>query len=162
MQATRSASIVLLSFVLTGCTVEVPGEAGPKQQAPVAATASTASTASADQKVCVDLDARGEPLYREFVVPMMTGATGQKSVDVDARRFASATAAVQVVGEGVREQASAEISLESARLVAAAKALALQEGADGTALLTAFVTLSGACQLAGLKPSWFDVNALGS
>jgi hypothetical protein len=111
----------------------------------------------------VDLDARGGQLYTEFVVPMMTGASGQKSVDVDIAIISRAVAQVEQVGaDGSLEQASGDIADEGERMVAAAEAFQVVDHFEGTALLTSFVGLAVACQQAGHKPSWFDATALMS
>jgi hypothetical protein len=158
---TVKATIVsgLLAFVvLTGCSARmVPGSAGP---ALPAAPASSSVAVDADRKVCVDLDARGGTLYNTFVVPMMSGASGQKSMDVDLRQMVNAVSAVTRVGEGVLDAASPGIADEGGRLVAAAEAFRAHDRVDTTALLTAFVGLSVECTESGHKPSWFNPGKL--
>jgi hypothetical protein len=117
-------------------------------------------SAGADRAVCVDLDARGGTLYNVLVVPMMTGESGQKSINVNPGQLARAASSVEEVGQGSIGQASPAISDAAQRLVASAGALGVYEHADSTALLTSFVTLAVECQKAGHKPSWFDAESL--
>lgn len=149
---------VLALVVLTGCSARmVPGSAGPAL--PAAPTPSSLAL-DADRKVCVDLDARGGTLYNTFVVPMMRGASGQKSMDVDLQQMVNAVSAVTRVGEGVLDAASPGIADEGGRLVAAAEAFRAHDRVDTTALLTAFVGLSVECAESGHKPSWFNPGKL--
>jgi hypothetical protein len=149
---------VLTATTLTGCVAHqsVPGSAHPDP----AAVASL--VAAADRQVCIDLDARGGAFYHVLVIPMMTGASGYKSVDVNPAQLSEAVTAVTQVGATSRNQANAEIADETERMVAAARAMDIYPHADATSLLTAFVGLSVACQEAGHKPSWFDANALAT
>ena len=54
-----------------------------REWGPVAAPTTSGVKVHADRQACVDLDARGGTLYNTLVVPMMGGASGQKSMDVD-------------------------------------------------------------------------------
>jgi hypothetical protein len=149
---------VLAFVVLTGCSARmVPGSAGPALSAE---PASSGVAVDADREVCVDLDARGGTLYDTFVVPMMSGASGQKSMDVDLQQMVDAVSAVTRVGEGVLDAASPGIADEGGRLVAAAEAFRAHDRVDTTALLTAFVGLSVECTESGHQPSWFDPGKL--
>lgn len=151
------AAAVLL--VLTGCTAAPDPQPGVTAS-PQPPSATPDLSAGADRSVCVDLDARGGAFYNIFVTPMMTGATGQKSVGVNVAQMSRAVAQVQGVGRGTLDQASPQIADEGRRMVAAAEAFEVYEHAEGTALLTAFVGLAVACQIAGRKPSWFDAESL--
>jgi hypothetical protein len=149
---------VLAFVVLTGCSARmVSGSASP---ALPAVPASSGVAVDADRKVCVDLDARGGTLYNTFVVPMMSGASGRKSMDVDLQQMIHAVSAVTRVGEGELDAASPGIADEGGRLVAAAEAFRAHDHVDTTALLTAFVGLSVECTKSGHKPSWFDQRKL--
>lgn len=101
-------------------------------------------------------------MYSVFVVPMMAGAGGQKSVNVNAAQLSRAVTPLTQVGKGELEQASPKVADEGQRLVTAAGAFEAYDHAEGTALLTAFVGLSVACQEAGHKPSWFDASKLAN
>lgn len=114
----------------------------------------------ANRAVCVDFDARGGSLYSIFVVPMMAGPSGETSVSVDVSSLALATASLADVGAGSLEEASGDIRDQGERLAASAGAMGIHDNAEGTALLTSFVSLAVACQLAGHPPSWFDAEAL--
>lgn len=50
--------------------------------------------------MCLDFDARGGTLYNVLVVPMMTGESGQKSINVDPVHLARAASSVEEVGRG--------------------------------------------------------------
>lgn len=126
----------------------------------VVAAAAPSSSAAADRAVCVDLDSRGGSLYTLSVVPMMAGPTGHTSVSVDAASMARATTALVGVGAGSLDGASGDIRDHGERLSASAGAMGIHDDADGTAVLTSFVSLAFACQLAGHRPSWFDAEAL--
>jgi hypothetical protein len=154
-------SSVLAIVMLTACSARtVPGSASPAL--PVAAPTTSSVTVDADRKVCVDLDARGGTLYNTLVVPMMSGASGQKSMNVDVQRMLNAVSAVTRVGEDELDAASPGIADEGARLVAAAEAFQAHDHVDTTALLTAFVGLSVECTKSGHKPSWFDPAKLAN
>jgi hypothetical protein len=149
-------------LALAGCTSEIAGSASPAPapMAPVAAPAKVTSSAEADRKVCVDLDARGGALYSVFVVPMMAGAVGKKSINVDIQQMVRAVDTLTKMDEDEIDKASANVKDQGQRLLAAAEAFQAYNNAEGTALLTAMVGTAGACQIAGLKPSWFDANKL--
>jgi hypothetical protein len=152
---------VLVLVTLSACAARtVPGSASPAPG--VASAISASASGDADRKVCVDLDARGGTLYGTFVVPMMSGASGSKSLDIDIERMTQAVESVAQVGAGELDEASREIADEGERLVAAAGAFRPHDHYDGTALLTAFVGLAAQCQVAGYKPSWFDAAKLAS
>ncbi len=115
----------------------------------------------ADREVCVEFDARGGVLYNVFVVPMMTGPSGQKSINVDIARMTRATAQLIRVGSTSNlADASSEIRDQTQRMVTSAGALGIYDHTEGTALLTSFVSLAVACTSAGQKPTWFDPSAL--
>jgi hypothetical protein len=73
-----------------------------------------------------------------------------------------ATTTLAGLGTGSLSEASADIQDAGERLAASAQALGIYDHAEGTALLTSFVSLAVACQKAGHKPSWFDAEALAS
>lgn len=156
---------VMLAMLTTGCATAVPGAPSPS---PVAVTSiappttTTAPSASADKAVCIEFDARGGALYSLFVIPMMKGKSGEKSVSVDVAQLAQATASLTDLDATSLANASGDIQDQGQRLVAAAQAIGLYNHAEGTALLTSFVSLGVACQKAGYKPSWFDAAALTS
>lgn len=131
---------------------------------PVRGVAPTASsvTVDADRKVCADLDARGGTLYNTLVVPMMSGASGQKSMNVDVEQKLHAVSALTRVGEDERDTASPNIADQGGRLVAAAEAFQARDHVETTALLTAFVGLAVECTKSGHKPSWFDPAELAN
>ena len=149
------AGVVALALV-----VPLAGCAGVAPSTPQVVTVTAAPSATADRAVCVDLDARGGALYNVLVVPMMTGTSGQKSIDVDPAQLARAASLVAEVGRGSIEESSPAIADATRRMVASADALGIYEHADSTALLTSFVTLAVECQKAGHKPSWFDAESL--
>ena len=155
------AVVVALALV-----VPLGGCAGAAPSTPQVVTVTTepaaaaAPSAAADRAVCVDLDARGGALYNVLVVPMMTGAAGQKSIDVDPVQLARAASLVAEVGRGSIEEATPAIADAAQRMVASADALGIYEHADSTALPTSFVTLAVECQKTGYKPSWFDAESL--
>lgn len=93
---------------------------------------------------------------------MTAGPTGQTSVNVnvDAESLARATTSFADVGAGSFDEASGEIRDQGERLSASAGTIGIYENAEGTALLTSFVSLAVACQQAGHQPSWFDAAAL--
>ncbi len=162
-------AVVVLLLAVAGCGATVSGTpaADPAVVSEIAATkqaatASAASSAAADRAVCVDLDARGGALYGVFVVPMMSGAAGKKSVNVDAAQMVRATATLADLGSGSLAEATGDVRDQGQRVVAAAESLGIYNNTEGTALLTAFVSLSVACTQAGNKPSWFDPAALAS
>jgi hypothetical protein len=154
------AVVIALALVvpLAGCAGAAPST--PQVVTVTAEPAAVAPSAAADRAVCVDLDARGGALYNVLVVPMMKGATGQKSISVDPAQLTRAASSVEEIGRGSIEQASPAIADAARRLVASADALGVYEHADSTALLTSFVTLAVECQKAGYKPSWFDAESL--
>lgn len=150
------AAAILSVLVLAGCGSTAPA-------APQVVTVSAQPTdpsVAADRAVCVDLDARGGTLYNVLVVPMMSGSTGKKSIDVNAAQLTRATSQVEDVGRESAAQSTPAIADAAQRLVASASALGVYEHADSTALLTSFVTLAVECQKAGHKPSWFDAESL--
>ena len=160
MMVTRAAvvalALVVLPALLAGC-----GSTAPAAPTVVTVTAPAPDpSVAADRAVCVDLDARGGALYNVLVVPMMTGTSGQKSIDVDPAQLARAASSVAKIGQGSIGQASPAIADAAQRLTASADALGIYAHADSTALLTSFVTLAVECQKAGHKPSWFDAEAL--
>jgi hypothetical protein len=158
----------MVGLLAASCAATIPGTAEPARTPTATTTLSAPTTtnalaAGANRDVCIDLDARGGQLYTEFVVPMMTGATGQKSVDVDIAIISRAIAQVEQVGaDGSLDHASGKIADEAERMVAAAEAFQAVDHFEGTALLTSFVGLAVACQEAGHKPSWFDAASLMS
>ncbi|RTL64565.1 MAG: hypothetical protein EKK42_25235 [Pseudonocardiaceae bacterium] len=149
--------VFCVGVILAACSSAVPGAAVAVS---TSAPATTTSSAGADRKVCVDLDARGGALYTVFVVPMMKGPSGAKSVDVSIAQIVRATSSVAGLDPVSLTHASAPIADEAERLVAAAKAFQAYDHAEGTALLTSFVGLAVECQKAGFKPSWFDAATL--
>lgn len=155
----RPLSFGLLAVVLAGCSATpVSGSAVPD---PVAVSA-IAAQESANRQVCSDLDARGGALYSVFVVPMLTGATGRKSIDVDIAQFTRAVDSIQQVGRSTLEKADGDIAQEGRQMVAAAESMGVYDHAEGTALLTAFVGLAVACTKADQQPSWFDPVTLAA
>lgn len=153
------AAVAVLLGALTGCSTVTSGEpvASPTGVAAVKAE----KVSAADRSVCVDFDARGGGLYNVFVVPMMTGPAGQRSIDVDAAQMTRAASSLTAVGDGTNlAAASPKVREEAQRMVAAAEALGIYNNTEGTALLTSFVGLAAQCQLAGHKPSWFDATKL--
>ena len=155
----RAVVALALVVLLAGCAGAAPST--PQVVTVTAEPAAAADpSAAADRAVCIDLDARGGALYNVLVVPMMTGAGGQKSIDVDPAQLARAASLVAEVGRGSIEESSPAIGDATRRMVASADALGVYEHADSTALLTSFVTLAVECQKAGHKPSWFDAESL--
>jgi hypothetical protein len=155
-----AAAVGLAALAVGACGTTVEGAPSPVPPAATSAGTGTA-TAEAGRSVCVDLDARGGQLYAAFVVPMMGGPSGRKSIDVDIAIISRAVGQVAQVGAGGSlDRASGEIADEGERMVAAAEAFQVVEHFEGTALLTSFVGLAVACQQAGHKPSWFDPVAL--
>lgn len=153
--------IRLIAATIAALPLAACGSAAPAAPQVVTVTAPAPDpSAAADRAVCVDLDARGGALYNVLVVPMMSGSTGQKSINVDVAQMSRAAAAVAKVGQGSIGQASPAIADAAQRMTAAADALVVYEHADSTALLTSFVTLAVECEKAGHKPSWFDAEAL--
>ncbi len=153
----RHLSLGLLTVIATGCaTAPVPGSAGPDP----AAMAAIAAQKSANRQVCSDFDARGGALYAVFVVPMMAGTDGQKSINVDAARMTRAKESVQLVGKASLDEADGDIANEGRQMVTSAESMSIYDNTEGTALLTAFVGLAVACTKADQKPSWFDPIAL--
>jgi hypothetical protein len=157
MLRTQAIALVLplLALALSGCAAAVAG-------APAAnmADATAYQQGVADRQVCVDLDARGGGLYRTFVVPMMAGAAGEKSIDVDVMQMTEATRSVAGIDPGRVSSASPAIADDGQRLLAAAGSFRAYDHFEGTALLTSFVGLAVACQNAGIRPTWFDADAL--
>jgi hypothetical protein len=149
----------MTGLVTADCSAVTAGNSSPATSGGAAPEVS-ASGKAADRLVCVDLDARGGALYSVFVVPMMAGAGGRKSIDVNAAQLTRAVASLTEVGKGSLENASPKVADEGQRLVAAAEAFQVYSHAEGTALLTSFVGLSIACAEAGHQPSWFNAAEL--
>ena len=142
MHLLRAAALALIpALVLAGC-----GGTAPATTQVVTVTAAPAAppdpSSAADRAGCVDLDARGGSLDNVLVVPMMTGAAGQKSVNVNAAQLARAASSVREVGQGSIQQASPAIADAAQRMVTSADALGVYSHSDSTALLTSFVTLA--------------------
>ncbi len=154
------AVVCLTAVAVSGCGSTVVAGRPIAAEPPAVTTAASSSAVAADRAVCVDLDARGGSLYSIFVVPMMADPSGRASVDVDVASLARATASLTDVGAGSLDEASGDIRDQGERLAASAGALGLHDNAEGTALLTSFVSLAVACQVAGHPPSWFDAQAL--
>ena len=158
----------MASLLAASCGATISGAAEPARTPTATTTLSAPATTNAlasgaNHEVCIDLDARGGQLYTEFVVPMMTDASGQKSVEVEIAIISRAIAQDEHVGaNGSLDQASGKIADEDERMVAAAEAFQAVDHFEGTALLTSFVGLAVACQEAGHKPSWFDAASLMS
>lgn len=150
------AVAVMASGCASTAVVGTPSAAEPT----VVAAATPSPSVAANRAVCVDFDARGGSLYSLFVVPMMAGPTGQSSVNVDASSLTRATAALADMGAGALDDATGDIRDQGERLAASAGAMGIHDNAEGTAMLTSFVSLAVACQLAGHQPSWFDAEAL--
>jgi hypothetical protein len=110
--------------------------------------------------VCIDLDARGGALYQVFVVPMLAGESGRKSIDVDISQMSRAVTAVADIDAEALSHASTEVADEGQRMVAAAEAMGMYNHAEGTALLTSFVGLAVACTKVDHQPSWFEPEKL--
>jgi hypothetical protein len=161
----RSITLVALTgavVALVGCGTSVPGSAQPAPApATIAAAPTTSAAESANRSMCIDLDARGGQLYTAFVVPMMAGSSGRKSVEVDIATITHAVTQVAHVGaDGALKQTTGDVADEGERMVAAAEAFQAVDHFEGTALLTSFVGLAVACQEAGHKPSWFNATEL--
>lgn len=83
------AAVVVLLLIIGVMGVFLARDDGAPSAAPVSSPAPAApsppvsASSAADRRVCVDFDARGGALYSVFVVPMMTGSSGQTSIDVD-------------------------------------------------------------------------------
>jgi hypothetical protein len=164
-----TAFVVGVALVGTAVAFAVVGST-PVTGTPTASSAGLAATKQfktveaakvADRAVCVDFDARGGALYNVFVVPMMTGPSGQKSINVDIAQMTRATAQLVSVGSTANlADASSEIRDQTQRMVTSAGALGIYDHTEGTALLTSFVSLAVACTSAGQKPTWFDPSAL--
>src|SRR5262249_23617797 len=132
----------MAGLLAASCGTTISGAAEPARTPTVTTTLSAPTTtnalaAGANRDVCIDLHARGGQLFTEFVVPMMTGASGQKSVEVDIATITRAIAQVERVGaDGALEQASGKLADEGERMVAAAEAFQAVDHFEGTALLT--------------------------
>jgi hypothetical protein len=137
----------------------------PAAAAPIATAVPTTSptpspSVAADREVCIDLDARGGALYQVFIVPMLAGESGRKSIDVDIAQMSRAVSAIVDIDADALGHASTEVTDEGQRMVAAAQAMGMYDHAEGTALLTSFVGLAVACTKAGYQPSWFEPEKL--
>lgn len=155
-----AAASCVAAVAVSGCANTAVAGRPAAVEPTVVAAATPSPSVAANRAVCVDFDARGGSLYSVFVVPMMAGPSGQSSVSVDATSLARATAALAEVGAGSLDEASGDIRDQGERLSASAGALGIHDNAEGTAMLTSFVSLAVACQLAGHQPSWFDAEAL--
>jgi hypothetical protein len=154
------AALCAAAVMASGCASTVVVGRPSAAESTVVAAAALSPSAAANRAVCVDLDARGGSLYALFVVPMMAGPTGQTSVSVDASSMARATTALVGLGASSLDGASGDIRDHGERLSASAGAMGIHDDAEGTAVLTSFVSLAVACQVAGHRPSWFDAEAL--